>query len=457
MEVADDAGHAKTIINTEAAEDKKKKKKKKKHRKKKGTATDDETSASESEAKKERKHRKKKSSTSENEASALESDIDEKKIKHKKKHTKKTEINEGSESETEDGKRRHKHKKKQSKQSSSQSARSDSESGPVIEKRAARRGGTGGMEPEEWSKEDLMEKLGRFGSYEIELDTGSGSLKVEGKRMLGEEIKVTLELLRRHTEIQLVTFRKCFMTDETLELLADGLRGLRHVKKLNLSQNALTRESTKLIISIFADRDRKLQSLDLRENLVNEEDMRMLYYAFTTIHHLNGVNLISLKQDSENRTYELKEKGMTINEIAVMCCAIKRYTYLEALEIQRNLVSSECLLMLADTLLNLRNIKRIDMSYNTLTNNGEEMAGIKAMMEMLRINRSILYITLDGCKVPEKIAENIERSLMVNRCIANSIRGKVEYTLLLFTNYFFGCTLLIKCFLLRGECGWVGM
>ncbi|CAE7781913.1 unnamed protein product, partial [Symbiodinium microadriaticum] len=245
---------------------------------------------------------------------------------------------------------------------------------------------------------------------------------VEGKRMLAEEIKVTLELFRRNTETQFITFKKCFMTDEILAQLAAGLKGLRHVKKLNLTQNALTRESTNLLIEIFSNASRKLQSLDMRENLINEEDSRLLYYAFQTIHQLNGVNLAVLKNDSEDRKYNLSDKGMTITEISVVCCVLKRYLYLEDLDISKNLVTSECLEMLAATLLDLRNIKRITLNHNPLTNSGQDMTGIKAIMNMLRENKSILYVSLEGGKVPAMLAQNIERSLMVNRCIASSVQ-----------------------------------
>jgi hypothetical protein len=385
--------------------------------------------------KKSKKSKKKKSIASDGETSASESDVSAKKHrKHKKKHKKKSKNKEGSESETEDGKKQREHRKKRS-SSTDKPKMMRAESGPVIEKRAARKQGVGGggMEPEEWSKEDLMEKVARFAVYEIDRASGCGSFKVEGKRMLGEEMKVTLELLRRNTETQLVTFKKCFMTDETFAVLAEGLKNLRHVKRLDLTQNALTRESVNLIINMFKEAVRKLQHLDLRENLVNADDVRACYNAFPTIHSLNGVNLAVLKNDSDDKSYTLCERQMTITEIAVVCCVLKRYIYLDTLDISRNVVNSDCLEMLAQTLLPLRNIKTVILDYNPLTNGGENVAGIKAFMDMLRENKSILHVSLAGGKVPSHLAENIERSLMVNRCLAKELRGEYDNSLPLLT------------------------
>ena len=400
-----------------------------KSRHKKGSISDGETSVMESDASAHKKHRKHKKKHKKKGKDGSESETEKRK---KKKHKKKGADKGDSESETEGKHRKRHHHKRRHKgkdnehveptPSESKSAPLKLPSGPVIEKRAARKPGQG-MDPMEWSREDLMDKVARFATYETDRGSGCGSFTVEGRRMLGEEIKVTLELFRRNTETQFVTFKKCFMTDENLAQLAEGLKGLRHVKKLNLSQNALTRESTLLLIEMFANAGRKLQSLDLRDNLLNEEDSRMLYYAFQTIHFLNGVNLVTLKNDSEDKSYNLSDKGMTITEIAVVCCVLKRYTYLDCLDISKNAVTSECLELLAEVLLDLRNIKRIVMSHNPLTNGGQVMTGIKAMMNMLRVNKSILYVSLDGGMVPQVMAENIERSLMVNRCIANSIQG----------------------------------
>lgn len=404
-----------------------------------------ESSVESKKEKKSKKPKKEKNVMSESEASTSDGSAKKNK-KHKKKHKKSKHRGE-SEFDTEEGRKRHKHRKKRS-SSADKPKLTKFDAGPVIEKRAARKQGPGGMDPMEWSREDLLEKVARFGVYEIDRESGCGSFKVEGKRMLGEEIKVALELLRRNTETQFVTFKKCFMTDETFAALAEGIRGLRHVKRLNLAQNALTRDSVMLIIAMFKEAIRTLQHLDLRDNLVNESDIRACYYAFPTIHSLNGVNIMTLKSDSDDKSYTLCDKQMTITEIAVVCCVLKRYIYLDTLDISRNVVNSDCLELLAETLLPLRNIKTLIMKFNPLTNGGENMTGIKAFMEMLRVNRSILHVSLDGGKVPAHIAENIERSLMVNRCISKELRGDFTFSSLLFLAFyhffvFVGCVNLV--------------
>ena len=79
--------------------------------------------------------------------------------------------------------------------------------------------------------------------------------------------------------------------------------------------------------------------------------------------------------------------------------------------------------MLAATLEPLRNIKNINLRLNPLTNDGEDNTGVLAIMRMLKKNKCILYMDITGCKVPTKIADDIERSLMVNRSVEASVRG----------------------------------
>ena len=105
-------------------------------------------------------------------------------------------------------------------------------------------------------------------------------LQVFNKRLLDEEITVIMEILRRYTEIQHVTLRKCYLTDETLEKLMPLLVDLRHLRTLCLSQNALTSATAMAVHHNFSHKKRRILNLDMRENVLNEHDGQMIYHSF---------------------------------------------------------------------------------------------------------------------------------------------------------------------------------
>jgi hypothetical protein len=377
----------------------------------------------------------------------------EKKKSKKKKKKKKSGASESEmESDAEDGKKKKRRKKKkkskQKTQSHDESSRSDLQSGqqsgtdgggggPKIEKRRVRRLGKK-MDPEEWTREELMERVSRFGSYEVDRSNGSGKLTVEHRRILDDEMKILMELFRRNTEIQTLTFRKCFLTDEILEeLMTKGFSGLRHVRILNFTSNGLTRKTTQLIIDTYQRALRPLKSIDLRENLINEEDSRQLYNAFSaTLTFLNGIDLTSFKDHKDNKAFLCQDLKAHRIETGVICCVLDAHLSLDALDASRNFIDSNCLILLSKVLLPLTNIHKVVLNYNPLTSSiGSEstdnssssldLRGITEFMKMLRINQWIVDVEMIGCKVPPKMQENIERSLMVNRSIEGLLRGMV--------------------------------
>ena len=89
-----------------------------------------------------------------------------------------------------------------------------------------------------------------------------------------------MEILRRYTEVQHVTFRKCYLTDETFEKLIPFLVELRHLRTLCIPQNALTSATAMSVHHNFHHKKRKILNLDIRENVLNEHDGQMLYHSF---------------------------------------------------------------------------------------------------------------------------------------------------------------------------------
>jgi hypothetical protein len=409
---------------------KKKKEKKKKKKKKKKTGTEISESESELESEVEGKKKSKK--------------LKKKKKKKKKKRSSSKSLENGtsaSESERDIMTSGTDHGRGRGRRSGESEDETNGE--PKIIKRKVRRLGKK-LDPEEWTREELMERVSRLGIFEIDRLTGYSKLTIEHRRLLDEEMKILIELFRRNTEIQSLTFRKCYLTDEILEeLITRGFSKLRHIRILNLNSNALTRNATQLLITTYQHSLRPIESIDVRENIMNNVDSTMLYQAFSaSLTFLNGILLSKFQDQTENRFDCANLKGHLI-ETGVVCAVLNTHLSFDALDLSRNLIDSNCLILLSQTLRPLTNIHRVILNYNPLvtsiggvgTEGGEtstggnsfDLRGITEFMKMLRVNQFIFEVEMVGCKVPPKMQENIERSLMVNRSMEGMLRGQLSH------------------------------
>lgn len=402
---------------TTTVESNKDKKKKKKKDKEIGAKNE---SASESEVEKPKKTRQtKKKHDKDDDSVVSEESVDQAKNKNKKK--------------------RDKSKKSNNLTSDSENVKYDVESvktkdsGPVLGQRKQEKGVqlAKKMDPTQWTREQLMEKFDRFGIMEVNKEKGSAIVRVEGRKILGEETRVLLEIFRRYTEIQTVTIKKCFLTDEVFaNLYTNGLTHLRHLKHLNLQYNVLTRLTTQLIVSAFIRIEKKLLTLDIRENVMNEEDGKILIETFPSILSLNGIPVQDIKEDgSENYSIVLPDTRMRISEVAIVCYLLERYKHIHGIDLSMNFIDSDCLLYISNHIEPLRHVFDIKLRLNPLTNNGDDLSGVKEYTAMVQRNKFICNTDFTGGNLPLNYEESIERSMMVNRCLRGTKTGN------LFQNY----------------------
>lgn len=161
------------------------------------------------------------------------------------------------------------------------------------------------LDPKEWTKSELMEKLGKFAIYYQDKKTGSGEITLlDGMQVMNEQLSVINELLRRTTEIQRIHLPNCNLTDEYFKTLLDnGLKHLRHLKELNLSNNQLSTKSVKEIVDYYGGLNRnKLMKLNMKGNTtLTFEDGRLLYRIFPYLESLNMFALIELNEQYGGR------------------------------------------------------------------------------------------------------------------------------------------------------------
>mmetsp|Transcript_310 Transcript_310/g.711 ORF Transcript_310/g.711 Transcript_310/m.711 type:complete len:477 (+) Transcript_310:48-1478(+) len=368
---------------------KKKKKKKKKHRRKKNRESD--TSDDEGGKKKRRKKKKKKR-------------------RKKKKRDSASDTGDSTDDES----------AKPSRRGGNSTTDMDSD-GPQIAKRAPKKSNRGGLktDPTEWSKEDLMDKVGKFATFKMDKKTGAATLTIEEKKILDESMKVLKELFNRNTEIQFVSIKKCFLVDDTFaEIMEFGIMRQRHIKALNLSGNALTKKSTALICDYFMERDEKpLESLDVRDVILNAQDMRHIYETLPRLKYLNGIDLIQSKGQID---LDLSGKKLKTTEISIVCCLTRESPIIKRLNLSKNYVDSDSLHVLADMIAHTEEISGLNLSLNPLSNAGEDHSGSLALARAMQRSNMIVNIDVVGGKLRKDIEESILRSAMINRSVVGA-------------------------------------
>lgn len=222
------------------------------------------------------------------------------------------------------------------------------------------------LEPSEWSREEMMEKIKKLGNFKLDRVTGSGLLEVRGKRILTDEIEVLLETFRRFNEIQRIVLQKCSVNDELIEDLCKGMKYLRHLRFLDLSNNAISKNGVMSIIKTFASMSRKLEILDLRQNNLTEDDGRMLYRSFPTLMTLNGLPIAPLKKDKDTFILDMTDQKLKLPEVGIVCSLLFDCRHVSDVRLAKNSIDARGLCTIAECIRDLNYISKIDLSFNPL-------------------------------------------------------------------------------------------
>lgn len=272
--------------------------------------------------------------------------------------------------------------------------------------------------PSEWSREMLIDRVKLFTKFETNRNTGSGSLSMQNQRVLGESLEIVMEIFRRFPEIQHITFKKCFVTDDVLVELLESMQGMQHVKTLALPFNALTPVATELICRTFGMKKKQLEVLDLRENQLEEADGHMLYRTFKqSILMMNGVTVKPLLKDIHMRELDLRASQLKQPEMAILCGVMKEALHLRDIHMSNNYFDASCALCLAKTIPFAKGLRSIDLGNNPLTNRGKDDSGAEALVEVVCRLDQITRCNIRNCGIDDTICDKVERSASVNRAV----------------------------------------
>lgn len=284
------------------------------------------------------------------------------------------------------------------------------------------------LDPSQWSRQELIDKLTGFAHFTLDSKTGVGVISSENRRLLSEDLGVLQEIMRRVTEIQIVNLSGCGLTDALfLELLNTGLKGLRHLKELRLQSNQLTGLSVEAIARVFSKTTRKLISLDLQFNNLGFADGKTLFTAFSeSIQDLNGLQVGKmLGESSALEILTLSNSALRLGELGIICGIVGRLKRIDTLNLAGNRINAEGLALLVEELKqSLRHVRHLDLSHNPVTMEGKDMHGIEALALFAKQSTQLLSVTLEGVLTTQGMENQlIQHSLMANRAVEGQRDG----------------------------------
>lgn len=227
-------------------------------------------------------------------------------------------------------------------------------------------------------------------------------------------------LMNVDTEVQHITLEKCFLTDELFATLISEFKNLRHLKSLVAPYNMLTSASVSLLIESYGSSSRRIEVLDLRDNVgITEDDGRRLFVVFSPIiKTLNGIDIFEIKRAREPvlNLSSLRLKAPEMN-IVIGLWGLLGNTVVE-LNLSKNLFDHKALVLFANYLKTAKRVTTIDLSFNPLTGlQGNSMSGIKALVATIRATSHLESVNLTATRVPVESVQAINRSLEVNRTL----------------------------------------
>ena len=275
--------------------------------------------------------------------------------------------------------------------------------------------------PSEWSREELLDSVNMFANLKFDRSNGTAQFTVQNMRMMGDQLEIVLELFTRFSNIDSLTFRKCFITDDIFIDLLEKIKGLRNPRKLIFPFNGLTGDSVKLACKAFTttkNSKRKLDEVDFRENNIDNEDGMTLYRSFKdTIRIINGIPIQKYK-DIHNKILDLSNKQLKLPEVGIAMGLLKDNAHITSVDLSYNYIDAVGAKTIASTIPLLKGVTHYKLNNNpSMTNNGEDEEGIEMLQHCVHVSNRICEMDLTLTGADKLIIERANRSSSVNRCV----------------------------------------
>jgi Ran GTPase-activating protein (RanGAP) involved in mRNA processing and transport len=170
----------------------------------------------------------------------------------------------------------------------------------------------------------------------------------------------------------------------------------------------------------FAKTSRKMSVLDLQFNSLGFQDGARLFAAFHhNIAELSGLPLGKLLgEDVRSEVLSLPDRALRLAELGIVCGLMTQMKRLVTVDLARNRISAEGLLLLVQALPDVPYVRNLDLSHNPLTNEGQELRGVQALLSLAKRGTQLLRADVEGVLVPGSAEEQaLTHSLMANRAV----------------------------------------
>ena len=284
----------------------------------------------------------------------------------------------------------------------------------------------------ELTRQELMDKLRVFAKFHQDKKTGSSELIVESKKLLGEEVEVLQEVMHRMTEIQRITIRSCGLKDEEMIGICKGMKSLRHLKYLDLCNNALGTDSVQLLVRLFSRLSRRLESLNLHGNsTLSFKHGRMLFKGFDNIELLNQIPVRALRKvEGDAKQLVLQRLNIEELELGIVSVMLEKMPQVEELNLTENRIDAAGLRRVVKLVEGCPTIVRLNLNENPLLENMDPAAasdidesGVRSLLAFVQHHTRLQQASWDGAGVPEGLTAQLLQSLMANRAFLNRFSG----------------------------------
>lgn len=278
------------------------------------------------------------------------------------------------------------------------------------------------LEPSEWSRQELFDRLQRFSKFAQDKKTGGGELIIEGKRLMAEDVAVIGELFKRNTEVHSVKLLNCGVSDDIFRQLLSGLGALRHLKHLILTQNLLSSISVKLLVDNFANKDRTVEHLNLRGNSsLTFKDGEALFRNFYKSKVINGIDIDLIKSGATKGVIDVSDAQIRVCEVGVICGYLESVNTMVApineLRFVKSNVNSSVLAAIVQVLEVRPCITSLNIASNDVTNGDTDLSGLNTLVEFVQRSKQLKYLNIDNIPMLAETKEILQQSMQVNRSL----------------------------------------
>lgn len=229
------------------------------------------------------------------------------------------------------------------------------------------------------------------------------SVYFDNAGMAPSGIKAVAEILPFLENINVVSFGKCELTDDDVNLLGPGL-AKGSIRVLNLQGNSLTSEGAKSLATTLST-NKTIEEVDVSGNQITDEGATALSALFSGKHPIKRLNIEANKVGDQGCAELCKglqgSTGTTVlhfgkNDIgdagvAAIAELLRSSPGITEVQLHNNNIGDAGVATLCEALLDNGSVIKVDLSHNSVG-----PAGVKSIHNLLQQNKTIRHVDVSG-------------------------------------------------------------